>query len=59
MKQLLIAAVRDEDAASMLEYAVLLLLVALVALSALELLGGQLNTLFSAAANIFRPSQAH
>lgn len=51
--ELLTSIVRDEDAASLIEYAVLLMLVALVALSAIELLGNQLNNVFKSISDVF------
>ena len=55
---LLLSALREDAAASMLEYAVILMLVALVALSAIELVGGQLSNVFNTAANVFSATQA-
>lgn len=46
---------RDEEGAQLVEYGVLLMLIALVALSAIELIGPQLNTIFSNVAAVFFP----
>jgi pilus assembly protein Flp/PilA len=42
--------IRDEEGASMVEYGLLVALIALVALGAVQTLGGNLSTLFSQAA---------
>ena len=42
---------RDEEGASMVEYALLLTFIAIVALAGTKILGTNLNTLFSTVAN--------
>jgi pilus assembly protein Flp/PilA len=46
----LIAMVRDEEGATMVEYGLLVALIALVAIVGITTLGGSLNTLFGNAA---------
>jgi pilus assembly protein Flp/PilA len=43
----LIAMIRDEQGATMVEYGLLVALIALVAIAGVTLLGGNLNNLFS------------
>ena len=43
----LIAMIRDEEGATMVEYGLLVALIALVAIAGVTLLGGSLNNLFS------------
>jgi pilus assembly protein Flp/PilA len=47
MFQSLNAMIRDEDGATMVEYGLLVALIALVALGAVQTLGGNLSTMFS------------
>jgi pilus assembly protein Flp/PilA len=47
----LIAMIRDEEAATMVEYGLLVALIALVAIVGVTLLGTNLNTLFGNVAN--------
>jgi pilus assembly protein Flp/PilA len=47
----LIAMIRDEEGATMVEYGLLVALIALVAIVGVTLLGGSLNTLFGNAAS--------
>ncbi len=47
MFQSLNAMIRDEDGATMVEYGLLVALIALVALGAIQTLGGNLSTLFT------------
>lgn len=47
MFQSLNAMIRDEDGATMVEYGLLVALIALVALGAVQTLGGNLSTLFT------------
>ena len=42
---------RDEEGATMVEYGLLVALIALVALGAIQTLGGNLNTMFGNVAN--------
>jgi len=46
----LIAMIRDEEGATMVEYGLLVALIALVAIVGVTLLGGNLNSLFSTVA---------
>jgi pilus assembly protein Flp/PilA len=46
-----ISLIRDEEGASMVEYGLLVALIALVALGAIQTLGGNLSTLFGQVAN--------
>jgi pilus assembly protein Flp/PilA len=47
----LIAMIRDEEGATMVEYGLLVALIALVAIVGVTLLGGNLNSLFNSAAS--------
>jgi pilus assembly protein Flp/PilA len=47
MFQSLNAMIRDEDGATMVEYGLLVALIALVALGAVQTVGGNLSTLFT------------
>jgi pilus assembly protein Flp/PilA len=47
MFQSLNAMIRDEDGATMVEYGLLVALIALVALGAVQTLGGNLSTMFT------------
>jgi len=47
MFQSLNAMIRDEEGATMVEYGLLVALIALVALGAVQTLGGNLSTMFS------------
>jgi pilus assembly protein Flp/PilA len=47
MFQSLNAMIRDEDGATMVEYGLLVALIALVALGAIQTVGGNLSTLFT------------
>jgi Flp pilus assembly pilin Flp len=51
----LIWGVRDDEAATFVEYAVLIGLIALVALSAVDLLGSKLNSMFTALSLLLNP----
>lgn len=47
MLSILNSMIRDEEAATMVEYGLLVALIALVALGAIQTLGGNLSTMFS------------
>lgn len=51
--QRLLSALLDDDGATFVEYGVLLMLVALVAFSAIALLGPELNAIYNSAAAAF------
>jgi pilus assembly protein Flp/PilA len=50
MLTILKSMIRDEEGATMVEYGLLVALIALVALGAVQTLGGNLSSLFNAAA---------
>lgn len=52
---MLLSMIRDEDGAQLVEYGVLLMLVALVALSAITLIGPEVNGMFTNVAAVFTP----
>jgi pilus assembly protein Flp/PilA len=51
MFHILASMIRDEDGATMVEYGLLVALIALVALGAITTVGGNLSTLFGQVAN--------
>jgi pilus assembly protein Flp/PilA len=51
MLHILTSMIRDEEGATMVEYGLLVALIALVALGAIQTLGGNLSTLFGQVAN--------
>jgi Flp pilus assembly pilin Flp len=52
---MMLSMIRDEDGAQLVEYGVLLMLVALVAMSSIALIGPEINGIFTNVASVFYP----